>query len=82
MRQRLAAFLRRDLRLELSADKTLITHGRTQKARFLGYHVIVQHSPSRPRVNGRIGLRVPAAWSRLSKPPTGATAPRGSGRTC
>ena len=60
MKQQLAAFLRRDLRLELSADKTLITHGRTQKARFLGYHVIVQHSPSRPRVNGRIGLRVPA----------------------
>ena len=30
-----------ELRLDLSADKTLITHGRTQKARFLGYDVIV-----------------------------------------
>jgi group II intron reverse transcriptase/maturase len=59
IRDMLAAFLRRELRLELSADKTLITHGRTQKARFLGYDIIVQHSPSRPRVNGRIGLRVP-----------------------
>jgi group II intron reverse transcriptase/maturase len=60
IRAELAAFLREELRLELSADKTLITHGRTQKARFLGYDLIVQHSPSRPRVNGRIGLRVPA----------------------
>jgi group II intron reverse transcriptase/maturase len=59
IRRELAAFLREELRLELSADKTLITHGRTQKARFLGYDLIVQHSPSRPRVNGRIGLRVP-----------------------
>ena len=58
-RTQLAAFLRDELKLELSADKTLITHGRTQKARFLGYDLIVQHSPSRPRVNGRIGLRVP-----------------------
>ena len=82
IRDTLAAFLREELRLELSADKTLITHGRTQKARFLGYDLIVQHSPSRPRVNGRIGLRVPTTWSRPSKPPTGATAPRGTGRTC
>ena len=59
IRDKLAAFLREELRLELSAAKTLITHGRTQKARFLGYDLIVQHSPSRPRVNGRIGLRVP-----------------------
>jgi hypothetical protein len=59
IRQKLAAFLRDELRLDLSADKTLITHGRTQKARFLGYDLIVQHSQSRPRVNGHIGLRVP-----------------------
>jgi len=59
IRDKLAAFLREELKLELSAAKTLITHGRTQKARFPGYDLIVQHSPSRPRVNGRIGLRVP-----------------------
>jgi Reverse transcriptase (RNA-dependent DNA polymerase)/Type II intron maturase len=59
IRQKLAAFLRDELKLELSADKTLITHARTQKARFLGYDIIVQHSLSRPRVNGHIGLRVP-----------------------
>jgi group II intron reverse transcriptase/maturase len=59
IRDKLAAFLREELRLELSADKTLITHGRTGKARFLGYDLIVQRSTSRPRVNGYIGLRVP-----------------------
>jgi group II intron reverse transcriptase/maturase len=61
IKQRLADFLREDLKLELSAGKTLITHGRTQAARFLGYDITVQHSPSRPSVNGVIGLRVPKA---------------------
>jgi hypothetical protein len=32
----LARFLRDDLKLELAPDKALITHGRTQAARFLG----------------------------------------------
>jgi group II intron reverse transcriptase/maturase len=59
IRQRLARFLRDELKLELSADKTLITHARTQKARFLGYDIIAQHSPTRPAVNGVMGLRVP-----------------------
>ena len=40
IKQRLAAFLRDDLMLELSPDKTLITHGRTEPARFLGYDLI------------------------------------------
>jgi hypothetical protein len=34
--QRLAQFLREDLRLQLSQDKTLITHARTGAAQFLG----------------------------------------------
>ena len=59
IKARLARFLHDDLKLELSPDKTLITHGRTQAARFLGYDITVQHSPSRPSVNGVIGLRVP-----------------------
>jgi len=61
IKQRLADFLHDDLKLELSAAKTLITHGRTQAARFLGYDITVQHSLSRPGVNGVIGLRVPKA---------------------
>ena len=59
IKQRLARFLRDELKLELSADKTLITRARTQKARFLGYDIIAQHSATRPAVNGVIGLRVP-----------------------
>jgi group II intron reverse transcriptase/maturase len=61
IKQRLAAFLRDDLKLELSQDKTLITHGRTQAASFLGYQITVQHSYDRPPVNGVIRLRVPQA---------------------
>jgi group II intron reverse transcriptase/maturase len=59
IKQRLARFLRDELKLELSADKTLITHARTQKARFLGYDIIAQHSATRAAVNGVTGLRVP-----------------------
>jgi group II intron reverse transcriptase/maturase len=61
---RLAAFLREELKLELSQTKTLITHARTGAARFLGYEVTVQHNDQkttgkRRSVNGVIGLRVP-----------------------
>ena len=48
IKARLAQFLRDDLKLELSEDKTLITHARTQAARFLGYEITVQHSRDRP----------------------------------
>ena len=59
IRDRLAAFLRDELKLELSPEKTLITHARTGAARFLGYEIIPQHSQCRRKVNGVIGLRVP-----------------------
>src|SRR5438552_732141 len=59
IKQRLAAFLHDDLKLELNEDKTLITHARTQAASFLGYQVTVQHSRDRPAVNGVVRLRVP-----------------------
>jgi group II intron reverse transcriptase/maturase len=60
----LAKFLRDELKLELSAKKTLITHARSQAARYLGYEIIVQHNDSKitgglRAVNGKIGLRVP-----------------------
>jgi group II intron reverse transcriptase/maturase len=66
IKARLAAFLRDDLKLELSEDKTLITHGRTGAAKFLGYEITVQHNQQRftsgrRAVNGVIGLRVPRA---------------------
>ena len=61
IKTRLAAFLRDDLKLELTQEKTLITHARTGAARFLGYEITVQHSRDRRTVNGVIGLRVPTA---------------------
>jgi group II intron reverse transcriptase/maturase len=64
IKQRLAAFLRDELKLELSQDKTLITHARTGAARFLGYEITVQHDTrrivrGRRSANAAIGLRVP-----------------------
>lgn len=64
IKRRLAQFLREELKLELSPDKTLITHARTGAARFLGYEITTMHDDStttrgRRTVNGKIGLRVP-----------------------
>jgi group II intron reverse transcriptase/maturase len=61
IKQRLTTFLRDELRLELSAGKTLITHARTGAAKFLGYEITTQHSGTsgRKRINGSIALRVP-----------------------
>jgi group II intron reverse transcriptase/maturase len=55
----LAKFLRDDLKLELSPEKTLITHARTQAARFLGYEIAIGHDNSRRALNGTVLLRVP-----------------------
>jgi hypothetical protein len=64
IKARLAQFLRETLGLELNQQKTLITHARSQPARFLGYHVRIQHcdtklTSGRRSVNGKIALRVP-----------------------
>jgi group II intron reverse transcriptase/maturase len=64
IKARLARFLRETLGLELNPQKTLITHARSQRARFLGYDVTVQHSGTkisngRRSANGKIALRVP-----------------------
>lgn len=64
IKQRLAQFLREELKLDMSPEKTLITHARTQAARFLGYDITVLHndrkiSGRRRSVNGTIRLRVP-----------------------
>jgi group II intron reverse transcriptase/maturase len=62
IKQRLTQFMRDELRLELSGEKTLITHARTSAAKFLGYQITTQHNTSgRKSVNGVIGLRVPRA---------------------
>jgi group II intron reverse transcriptase/maturase len=78
----LGTFLRDTLKLELSETKTLITHARTHRARFLGYEVGVIHNDhlcdrtGRRATNGTIALTVPvdvtkakcAAYMRRGKP--------------
>ncbi|MFD5430253.1 reverse transcriptase/maturase family protein [Streptomyces sp. NPDC127084] len=64
IKHRLAKFLCDELRLELSQEKTLITHARTGAARFLGYEITTQHNDTKKtgryrRVNGQVALRVP-----------------------
>ena len=64
IKRRLAQFLRDGLKLELSEEKTLITHARTDAARFLGYEITIQHdnrklTAGRRSVNGAVRLRVP-----------------------
>jgi len=48
-----------NFKLELSEEKTRVTHTRTEAARFLGYEVSVMWSESRPTVNGNIKLAIP-----------------------
>ena len=66
VKESLETFLRDSLKLELSKEKTLITHATSQAARFLGYELVNQQANDQHdhrgqrKVNGRIGLRVPA----------------------
>ncbi|HEX8234553.1 MAG TPA: reverse transcriptase domain-containing protein [Abditibacteriaceae bacterium] len=66
IKARLKEFLQDTLKLELSETKTLITHGRSQAARFLGYDLRVLHNDTyrakdgSRKTNGNIGLFVPA----------------------
>ncbi len=62
----MAEFLHEQLDLELSQEKTLITHARTEAARFLGYEIVSlsedtkRHRKRRQRcINGVTRLKVP-----------------------
>lgn len=66
----ISAFLKEKLHLELSASKTLITHSRTEHARFLGYDISIYHADDKisPRsgtltktrsINGCVRLGIP-----------------------
>jgi group II intron reverse transcriptase/maturase len=66
IKTQLAEFLRDQLKLELSQEKTLITHARTEAARFLGYEIVSQDADDkhcrkvkRRCINGAPGLKVP-----------------------
>jgi len=67
IKNKLQTFIKEHLQLELSKEKTLITHARTQKARFLGYDIGTSHCNSkittnRRSINGGIALRLPASF--------------------
>jgi group II intron reverse transcriptase/maturase len=59
IKDRLKTFLLDNLKLELSADKTLITHALTEKAKFLGYDVSADGPGSHGKGHGAITLRIP-----------------------
>lgn len=64
IKQQLELYLRNNLKLELSKTKTLITHARTESAKFLGYEIRIhqentKHTHGRRSINGKIGLLVP-----------------------
>jgi group II intron reverse transcriptase/maturase len=65
IKQDLGAYLHNTLKLELSQEKTLITHAQTQAARFLGYDLQVRYCNEKlakdgyRRINGHVVLRVP-----------------------
>jgi Type II intron maturase len=57
-------FLQEELKLDLSEEKTLITHARTEAARFLSYHISTSHADTyRPKgkrhVNGKVEEKMP-----------------------
>jgi len=74
IKQQLRKFLQEELKLDLSEEKTLLTHARSEAARFLGYEVSTLRDDSKRTkrktngngtetmcrsINSGIGLRVP-----------------------
>ncbi len=61
----ITTFLRTELKLTLSAEKTLMTHAHTGKARFLGYEIGIMNRSDkfdhqrRRVVNGKVGMYIP-----------------------
>src|SRR5919109_2397369 len=66
IKARITTFLRTELKLTLSAEKTLITHAHTGRARFLGYEIGIMESQTKldrtrgtRTVNGKVGMYIP-----------------------
>ena len=58
IKEEIKDFLKDVLNLDLSEDKTLITHARTKPAKFLGYELRISQN-RRPTVSGLIKFGVP-----------------------
>jgi group II intron reverse transcriptase/maturase len=71
IKQQLGTFLREELQLLLSPEKTLITHARNEAAKFLGYEITTLQADTKQcvtkggvkirNINGKTGLCVPRA---------------------
>ena len=66
IKERISTFLATELKLTLSAEKTLITHAQTGRARFLGYEIGIMECPTKldrtrgtRTVNGKVGMYIP-----------------------
>ena len=65
IKQKIATFLGDELKLQLSEEKTLITHARYEAAQFLGYEIHILHADDKHDhrgqrcINGSVGLKVP-----------------------
>ena len=59
IKARITTFLRDELKLEVSQEKTLISHAVSEPARFLGYEIKTKFSAQKPAINGYISLRIP-----------------------
>lgn len=82
VRQEISRFLQDNLKLELNVEKTLVTHAKDDKAKFLGYEIHAMHADNKHDkngdrcINGVIGLKVPiqvikekcAKYTRCGKP--------------
>jgi len=76
IKARITTFLQDGLKLEVSQEKTLISHAVDEPARFLGYEIKTKLSAQKPETNGYISLRLPKdklkgfcdRYKRLGKP--------------
>jgi len=72
---KIGRFLGYRMNLKLSEPKTLITHGRTEPARFLGYEIVVHNDDTKHDrhghrcINGQIGLKMPMSVVRAKCKP-------------
>ena len=92
IKQKIGEFLLQELKLEMSEQKTLITHARSEKVKFLGYDIFTAWENNRitkakdgkrkRSVNGKVQLCVPyeviQEWSHKFKGPHGKTIHRAS----
>jgi len=67
IKDKLKKFLQEKLKLELSEEKTLITHAATERAHFLSYELYAQHADDKiaggtRAINCMIGLKMPTSF--------------------